>query len=206
MTRRPRLADALDRYVASVETTARHWSPNLNPGLHRDDVQRRLGRLVADPVDEVTELYSWRDGQAGSPMFGTTTHHLFWTMYFFPLADVEARIGQWREFHEEWRFIGEAEGGFWPTALVDLLPIFFVQDWQACVWVDCGSGPTRGRVFFYGQEGEFEPLDMFESLTDAVDAARFRFETGEWTVDEDAWVGWPPAYQPGENVETPGRL
>lgn len=186
-----KLTESLDRYVASAKRVAPHWTPNLSPGLDRNSARDRLSCLVANPVEEVIDLWTWRDGQGGSPSFWPVSHVLFWGMHFFPLGDVEKRLDGWREDHTEWRHIGESEGGIWPTPLTELVPVFFVQDWQACVWVDCGAGASRGRVFYYGQEGEFEPLDMFASLSDTVDAARYRVESGDWTIDEYGWVDWP---------------
>jgi hypothetical protein len=166
------LHDALDAYLDAIRRATGGPIPDLNPGRTPEVCRRILQDLVDDPVEELVELWSWRDGEAEGC-------RCFWGGYFRSLDRLEVDLPSNREALHDSRILTEAEGFDWAFSPAVAVPVVYAR--YDDTLVDCGSGPDRGCVYHAGAAHDHaEPVTMFASLTDAVEAARFCVEAGYW--------------------------
>lgn len=168
-----RLSSILDGYLAAIAEATGGPKPGLNPGLPAREVRRRLATWVAEPVEELVDLWAWRDGEEGSG--------LFWGGSFHPLDGRLGDLGSERENLLEHRAIHKAHGVEWTVHPDDVVPV--VGDGGFIAFVDSGLSNTRGHVFAFGTHQLPGPIDMFGSLADAVQAAHYCVQAGYWVPE-----------------------
>ncbi len=186
-----RVVSALDAHVEAIRRATGGPVPQLNPGRPREVVRRILAELVEDPVDDLVDLWSWHDGEAGP------ASTLFWTGggAFYSLDRIMADLPMIRESVADDRAWFEAEGFDWPYGPDDVVPVLSTGE---LTLVDSGSSARRGRVYLHPAPSDAEPaFEMFPSLADAIDAARFCVEAGYWVPEiVDGVI---------QNMSVPGR-
>lgn len=172
------LRSELEAYRAALVAANPAWTDGLVPGRARAEVVGVLGGWVADPVEELVELWQWHDGQAEG-----TLSSLFKGMYFWGVDD--PRLPLFRDYAHETRHIAVAEGLSWP-AVEDAVPVLISPGGEA-VFVDSGYSADRGCVF--ATVDDLAPaLRVAGSLAEAVGLARLMVESGRWYFHEGLYL------------------
>lgn len=180
------LEESLDSYVETLERQLGGASvPDLAPGINSSELGERVQALVPNPVDELSELWGWRQSASEAGV------GIFWGPLLHRLDRIEQEIPGIRLTLDESQGLAEAEGADWPFAADSVVPVMYAGG--AYVLVDCGTGQTRGHVFHFDAHDTASPVDMFHSLADAVEAARYCVEAGYWSVDGSGGSVWVEA-------------
>jgi hypothetical protein len=153
---------SLERLSGALHRAGSPIRSSLRPGLADADVRAALRRLDLVAPYQLVDLYAWADGLGGRPAAGP---HLVWLAHFPPLAESVAA----------YRLDRAADSG----APREWFPVLVAPD-GGRLSVQCGLGAGRGTLWWSRPDG---PVRLFDSLCDAVDAAIWCVETGEWQLD-----------------------
>ncbi len=173
------LVSELEAYRAALVAANPAWTDGLVPGRARAEVLGVLGGWVADPVEELVELWQWHDGQAEG-----TRNSLFQGMFFWGVDD--PRLPLFRDYVHETRHIAVAAGLSWP-AVEDAVPVLISPGGDA-VFVDSGYSADRGCVFTTDHKDLAPALRVAGSLAEAVGLARLMVESGGWYFHEGRYL------------------
>lgn len=171
------LSERLDQYVATLRGYQPRWTGDLRRGRSRREVVEGLQSFVADPVEELVDLWAWHDGQERM-----TRTPLFCGVFFRQLS--HGRIERFRELAAETRHIAVEEGLFWPE-VTDAVPVFAGPggEW---VFVDSGYGPGRGHVYTDGGTHDLVPaIRLGRSLAEVIGIAETAVAAGLWRLTPD---------------------
>ena len=175
--------DLLGGYLTVLQDAGSTYK--LSPASSRDEVSKLLVQAGYDAREDVVEFFTW-SGFVDRSWVGPD---LFWGYNPVTLAHaIEIHRIQRDGVSDFWKSEGFSsdEAQWFPPGPDFFLPIA-VLDSKDYVCVDCRAGDLGGSVWSqYSSDPTVELL--FESLGEALEAARWSIETGVWTVDVNSQI------------------